>query len=391
MSSIGRTRQAALLVAPALLAAAVGCREDVASPTGPDLGSGHSTAAAVAPLSFRQISTGSSHACGVTTGDRAYCWGTSTLSPAAVATDLRFQQVRAGLQYTCGLTTDSRIYCWGANNRGQLGNGSSSQSSSVPVPVAGDRRYSLLRTGQSHACANTKSGVTLCWGANYNGQLGDGTTTDRRSPRRVIGGLAFVRLSAGGAHTCGVTSSNEAYCWGLNNGGQLGDATSNERHSPNPVKGGLAFALVSAGLGHSCGVTTDHKAYCWGRGATGQLGYGGTDRRGQPIAVAGGLAFSGVSTGNAHTCGVTTAKLAYCWGLNSSGQVGDGTNLNQRLTPVAVAGGLHFDAVLASFNHYTCGIATNDRGYCWGENTFGYLGDGTTENRSTPTAITPPI
>ena len=116
---------------------------------------------------------------------------------------------------------------------------------------------------------------------------------------------------------------------------------------------------VSAALGHSCGVTTDHRGYCWGRGATGQLGYGGTDRKGRPILVAGGIAFSGITTGNAHTCGTDTGGRAWCWGLNASGQVGDGTSLNQRLTPVRVSGGLRFDAVLASFNAYTCGIATS--------------------------------
>lgn len=390
MPRIPRTHQAVLLVAPALLIAAIGCRDDTALPVGPDFTTAP-LAAAVAPLSFRHISTGSSHACGVATDDRAYCWGGSTSRPAAVPTDLRFREVRAGAYFTCGLTTDSRIYCWGANDIGQLGNGSSDPSSDVPVQVAGSRRYSLLRVGLFHACANAMSGATFCWGANYYGQLGDGTTTNRRSPRKVIGGFTFARLNAGGYHTCGVTSSNQAYCWGVNNHGQLGQGNSIERHSPVAVKGGLAFAQVSAGGGHSCGVTTDHKGYCWGSGASGQLGYGETGRRGLPVAVAGGLAFSGISTGSAHTCGTTILKRVYCWGFNGAGQVGDGTSGNLRLTPVPVAGDLRFDAVLASFNAYSCGIATDGRGYCWGENTLGYLGDGTTDNRSTPTPIAPPI
>jgi alpha-tubulin suppressor-like RCC1 family protein len=341
-------------------------------------------------LSFRHISAGDSHACGVTTDNGAYCWGQSRLVPTAVLTALRFREVRAGLQFTCGLTTDSRIYCWGTNVRGQLGAGSSRDSSGVPLAVAGDRRYSLLRVGRSHVCANNLAGATFCWGGNDHGQLGDGTTTDRRSPRRVGGGRTFVRLSTGGAHTCGVTASHQAYCWGFNNSGQLGDGSSIERHLPNPVKGGLEFGQVTAGLSHSCGVTTGHAAYCWGRGSTGQLGYGDTDRRGRPIAVAGGLSFSGVSAGNAHTCGNTTSGRAYCWGFNSDGQVGDGTNLNQRLTPVAVVGGLRFDAVLAAFNNYTCGLATDSHAYCWGENSLGYLGDGTTQDRSSPTPVAPP-
>ena len=135
-----------------------------------------------------------------------------------------------------------------------------------------------------------------------------------------------------------------------------------------------------------------HAAYCWGTGSNGVLGYGGTGRRGRPVAVAGGLEFSGVSTGSAHSCGVTTAGRVYCWGFNGNGQIGDGTNLNQRLTPVPVAAsGLRFNSVLASGGAFTCGVGTDNHGYCWGTNNLGQLGDGSTQDRSVPTAVAPPI
>ena len=383
-------RRIALLVAPALLAAAVGCREDDVSPTAPDLTSGQSVAAAAVPLSFRHIGTGDWGACGVTTDNRAFCWGNFVIRPTAVATGLRFLEVRPGLQFTCGLTTDARIFCWGSNTRGQLGNGSTVDSSAVPVEVKGNRRWSLLRVGQNHSCANTTSGVTFCWGGNTYGQLGNGTTTDRRAPAKVSGGLELVRVSAGAAHTCGVTASHQAYCWGFNNHGQLGDGTSNQRLVPIGVKGGLAFAVIAANGTQSCGVTTGHAAYCWGTGSNGVLGYGGTGRRGRPVAVAGGLEFSGVSTGSAHSCGVTTAGRVYCWGFNGNGQIGDGTDLNSRLTPVPVASGPRFNSVLASRGAFTCGVGRDNRGYCWGTNNLGQLGDGTTQDRSVPTAVAPP-
>ena len=126
-------RRTALLVAPALLAAAVGCREDDGSPTTPDLTAGRTVAAAAVPLSFRHIGTADLGACGVTTDNRAFCWGNFVTRPTAVATGLRFLEVRPGLQFTCGLTTGARIFCWGSNTRGQLGNGSTVDSSAVPV------------------------------------------------------------------------------------------------------------------------------------------------------------------------------------------------------------------------------------------------------------------
>src|SRR4051794_37301887 len=123
-------RRTALLLAPVLLGAAVGCRGDV-SPTAPDRAADQSVAPAPLPLSFRHIGTGDWGACGVTTDNRAFCWGNFVTRPTAVATGLRFLEVRPGLQFTCGLTTDARIFCWGSNTRGQLGIGSMVESSAV--------------------------------------------------------------------------------------------------------------------------------------------------------------------------------------------------------------------------------------------------------------------
>jgi alpha-tubulin suppressor-like RCC1 family protein len=388
--------------AAGLLVAGAGCGGDAASPTPPE----PVPAVAAAPLAFRQMSTGSTHACGLTTENRAYCWGLNpygqlgnasfsggeTTTPVAAVSDRRFLEVRVGVDYTCGLTTDNRIYCWGLNTEGQLGDGAGSQYSLGPVPLAGGRRYRLLRTGPGHGCAITLADVTFCWGTNQHGQLGDGTTTNRRAPVKVAGGITFLRVSTGGSHTCGVTSARKAYCWGLNANGQLGNRNSTTRLTPGVVSDGLPFILVSAGTAHTCGVTTDNKAYCWGWNYYGQLGDGTKDRRSRPTAVAGGRTFSGVSPGGTHTCGVTTAKVAYCWGWNYYGQVGDGTDgfSSTRLTPTAVAGGHLFNAVAAAAG-YACGVGTDTRGYCWGQNNGGYLGDGTTIHRSTPVPVASPM
>ena len=380
-----------------LLAATLGCGEEAREPTAPDM------AAASSALTFRRLASSGTHTCAVTTDNRAYCWGLigeivsgDLTRPNAVATGLRFLEVHAGIRFSCGLTTDNRIYCWGDNTDGQLGNGSTSQFSAVPVALAGGRRFRLVRAGAGHACGITLAGVTFCWGLNEQGQLGDGTKTNRRAPVRVVGGITFQRLSAGNFHNCGVTAENKAYCWGKNDRGQLGDRTSTTRLKPVPVFGGLAFSVIGAGGAHTCGVTTDHIGYCWGLNTSGQLGDGTTDRHGRPLPVAGGLSFSGISAGLTHSCGVTTGKRAYCWGYNFFGQLGEGTNATEdpfilrRLNPVAVKGGLLFNSVIAAKGLYTCAITTDDLGYCWGENTAGYLGDGTKTDRSAPVPVAPP-
>jgi alpha-tubulin suppressor-like RCC1 family protein len=135
-------------------------------------------------------------------------------------------------------------------------------------------------------------------------------------------------------------------------------------------------------------VTTVGVAYCWGLNINGALGNGTTTSSLTPVAVSGGLTFAVVSTGNSFTCGVTTAGAAYCWGLNDSGQLGNGTTTNS-VTPVAVSSGLTFATVSASVvsSADACGVTTAGAAYCWGQNTYGALGNGTTTNSLTPVAV----
>ncbi len=254
--------------------------------------------------------------------------------------------------------------------------------------------FDQVSAGFFHSCGVTPDHRAYCWGQNLFGQLGDGTTTNSLTPVAVAGGLRFRQVSAGARHTCGVTLGNVAYCWGPNFTGQLGDGTTTNRLTPVAVAGGLRFHEVSAsGNGdHTCGVATGNVAYCWGANFNAQLGDGTANNfRLTPVSVAGGLRFRQVSAGGIHTCGVATNNRAYCWGTNLFGQFGNGAINNGPQvvvtpTPVAVAGGLRFHQVDAGTIH-TCGVSTDNRAYCWGDNEFGLLGDGTTTTRLTPVAV----
>jgi alpha-tubulin suppressor-like RCC1 family protein len=191
-----------LFPVPALLGVIFACREAPVSPTNPDVVPTAGSASAAAPLVFRAISAGIEwHSCGVTTADKAYCWGrnssgelgdgTSTrrLKPRTVAAGgLLFEATSPGVFHTCAMTPNGRAFCWGANDRGQLGNGSP-QGSVTPVGVDGGLRFDAVSVGVvgSHACGVTVDGVAYCWGDNRAAQLGDGTTEDRRVPVPVSG------------------------------------------------------------------------------------------------------------------------------------------------------------------------------------------------------------
>jgi alpha-tubulin suppressor-like RCC1 family protein len=398
------TRRLSPLLAVVVLLAALSCREETESPAGP----GPQTELAVPSvqaLSFRVVSPGGFHTCGVTTENLAYCWGANSsgqlgdgttidrLTPVPVAGGRRFLTVSADgggnttLGYTCGVTTSNRVFCWGANTDGQLGDGTTVQRLTPVRALAPGLLFRTVDAGDRHACALTTDDRAYCWGNNPFGQVGDGTTDlDRRKPVPVTGGRRFIQVSAGFRHTCGVSTNNRAYCWGGNHTAELGDGTVTERPAPNPISSGRRFSRISAGAGHSCAVSTDGRAFCWGSGSAGQIGDGNPYLRHIPRAVAGGLLFRQISAGNGYTCGVTTNAGNYCWGWNWSGQLGDGTQ-TIRLTPTPLAGEKRFNVLRAGRHNHTCGVTAGSRAYCWGWNYWGQLGDGTTTDRLKPVPV----
>jgi alpha-tubulin suppressor-like RCC1 family protein len=396
----------AFLATGALLLTAVGCRDDAGLPGEPTGTSAEAGVTAATALTFRQLSAGDSHTCGVTDGDQAYCWGdgfpgkvgngtytfefcmddeSCITQPVAVVGNLRFRAVSAGWNHTCGVTTEGLAYCWGSNARGQLGIGTTSPStcfgneseipcSTRPVAVVGGLRFRNVSAGWQHTCGVAPDNRAYCWGYNAYGQLGDRTTTNSPTPRAVAGGRRFLSVSAGVHHTCGITTENRAYCWGWNAYGQLGDSTEVAmRLGPVLVTGGRRYQQLDAGGYHTCATTIYYRAFCWGRGDGGQLGTGKASSSSWPRRVAGGLSLERVTAGGGHTCGEARDNRAYCWGSGV-------------LRPVAVTGGLSFAQLTAGGVH-TCGRTPAAVAYCWGGNTYGQLGDGTRESRPTPTPV----
>jgi alpha-tubulin suppressor-like RCC1 family protein len=217
-------------------------------------------------LHWRQVIAGASHTCGVTTNDKGYCWGANNFGelgdgtstqhskPTAIAGGLAFREVQPGGGFyidfagepeaedghSCGVTTDNKAYCWGLNESGVLGTGSP-DNSRTPAKVTGGRRFRFVNTGVLHACGVTLANAVFCWGGNQYGQLGDGSSMDfqpRLSPVRVAGNLSFSSVSAFtlGNHSCGwTTTDGHAYCWGINDFGQLGDGSRTNRPTPVAV------------------------------------------------------------------------------------------------------------------------------------------------------------
>ncbi|WP_238613356.1 RCC1 repeat-containing protein [Candidatus Oscillochloris fontis] len=348
------------------------------------------------------IAAGDDHTCAITTGGAVSCWGrngysqlgdetTTQQSTPVVVKGLSSSvaAIAAGDDHTCAMTTVGGVACWGRNWSGQLGDGTTTQRS-TPVNVEGlSSGVAAIAAGDDHTCALSTSGGVTCWGNNESGQLGDGTTTQRSTPVNVEGlSSGVAAITAGGSHTCALTDDGGVTCWGANGSGQLGDGTTTQRSTPVDVAGlSSGVVAITAGGSHTCALTTDGGVTCWGANWYGQLGDGTTTQRRTPVNVAGlSSGVAAIAAGDNHTCALTTGGAVLCWGRNAEDQLGDGTRTNHS-TPVQVEGLSSGVAAIATGYAHTCALITSGEVACWGWNWYGQLGDGTTNQRMTPVAV----
>ena len=280
-----------------------------------------------------------SHTCALAVTGTVSCWGwnvfgqlgdgttTDSYVPVAVKGLANVREIGVAALHTCSITNKHGVVCWGANSHGQLGNETTTDSLS-PVAVSGlssGVRSLALGDGGS-SCALTLSGKVLCWGENRSGQLGNGTTSDTSLPQQVSGIPPVSALSTGLDHTCAVTTTGALYCWGHNAFGQLGDGTTTSTTSPVLVSGLSAVASVSAGGYFTCAVTKKGAAFCWGSNQVGALGNGSNVSQSLvPIAVSGlSSGVTSVSAATLHACALTRSGHALCWGYNNFLELGAG-------------------------------------------------------------------
>jgi alpha-tubulin suppressor-like RCC1 family protein len=316
--------------------------------------------------------------------------GTTTDSPTPL--DVRgltsvIIALAAGYEHTCALTAGGGVKCWGWNQVGQLGDGTTTDRL-TPVDVSGLTGVNAISAGGGHTCALTAAGGVKCWGNNWAGQLGDGTTTNHLTPVDVRGlASGVIALTAGINHTCALTAVGGVKCWG-SNGGKLGDGTTSNRLTPVDVSGlsNGVIAIVS-NVYHTCALMAGGGVKCWGKNDYGQLGDGSkTDGR-TPVDVSGiSSAVTALAVGYGHTCALTALGTVECWGWNTHGQLGDGTTTD-RLMPVTVSEHTSGFTTLMAGDLHTCALTATGGIKCWGYNEFGELGDGTTADRLIPVDV----
>ena len=351
------------------------------------------------------IAAGGYHTCALSSAGAVQCWGenahgelgtgttTNSSTPVAVSgLASGVVAVATGRSHTCALTSAGALQCWGDNQFGQLGDGRQDTISRMPVAVSRlSGRVVAVAAGAYHTCALSSAGAVQCWGENAHGELGTGTTTNSSTPVAVSGlSSGVVAIATGKSHTCALTGAGALQCWGDNQFGQLGDGRQ-DAISRTPVAGsrlsGRVLA-VAAGDFHTCALSSTGAVQCWGENAHGELGTGTTTNSSTPVAVSGlSRGVLAIAAGKSHTCALTGAGALQCWGDNQFGQLGDGRQHTFSRTPVAVSRLSSGVVAVAAGDFHTCARTSGGATECWGENTYGALGDGTTTNSSTPVAV----
>jgi alpha-tubulin suppressor-like RCC1 family protein len=252
--------------------------------------------------------------------------------------------VSLGQHHSSAITETGKLYTWGFNNYGQIGDGTTTNiSTPTLIDSFGGEKIVSVSLGTYHTSAITETGKLYTWGYNYYGQLGDGTTTQRNTPTLIdaFGGEKIVAVSLWGNHSSAITETGKLYTWGYNTQGQLGDGTTTQRNTPTLIDafGGEKIVAVSLGQHHSSAITETGKLYTWGFNNYGQIGDGTTTNRPTPtlidafggekiVAVSLGGFWNSSSDNTYHSSAITETGKLYTWGRNHVGQLGDGTTTN---------------------------------------------------------------
>ena len=359
------------------------------------------------------------------------------------------RSLSAHWQHACAVLVDGSVVCWGSNSSGQLGDGTQ-VNRAQPVAVPNLQNVVAVATGLSHTCAMT-AGAIRCWGDNSQGQLGSnasGASGAMVQPTLVPIVIDPVAIAAGAQHTCAVRLNGQVLCWGQNSSGQLGEGSMSSLAEPVPVTGLTNGVKVTAGATFSCAATNDGAIFCWGDDHYGQLGTGHDVFR--PVATTIALSADQVTAGGAHSCAVGHAVLPgdadgfVCWGSEQAGQLGDngdersfaagadraaagpGRHLRRRAAQLRrrqvgralvlgarlertartrppgrhalsrsrsrLPSGANQATAVAGGGAHSCVLVDPADGlggeiFCFGDNSYGQLGDGTLTSRPTPALV----
>lgn len=350
------------------------------------------------------ITTGAHHACAITPSPDGsiYCWGRNDFGqlgtgntqnsslPVKVQSISQAVAVAAGEYHTCAVLVTGQVNCWGSGFFGQLVNGSNNSTSNIPLVIPNLTDAVDIASGYDHTCVLTNSGGLKCWGRNDSGQLGTGSTS---SPLGVVTPTGFSNgvssFGLGDFHTCVVNSAGALFCFGWNNDGQLGLGDFSQRSLPTAVGSPLNSGVTNVGGGYNmtCARKNDGTAYCMGRNNLFQLSKATPTSSNLPLLGDVSGLFGKITMSRASGYAAKNDGSLGSWGGNDKGQLGNGSTSGSFVSQTVT--GLSTGAIknFSSKNLFACVVLEGGAVNCVGDNTYGQLGNGTTN----PTGVGSPV
>ncbi len=338
----------------------------------------------------------------------AWSWGNSTTSighgwqvhaihpvPITLPAPFSVVDIDAFERHGCLVDNHHNAWCWGHNASGQIGDGTNNPA---PWPTTVSTlgiyfsKISKISVGFAHSCALTTTGMAVCWGVGANGTIGNGANVNVNTPTNSSMPVDrhFTDISSCAHFSCALADNGSLYCWGSNLDGQLGIGNTTNRNIPTRViLDHVSFVQFDTAHDSVCGIVTDGRMYCWGRNNYGQLGLGDYVMRTLPALrdPPPGATWKQVAMGFYHGCGLSTDDRVWCWGQNNFGQLGTDTETNSPV-PLEVIIPAPVRSIAAGGN-ISCAQTDEGDVWCWGHNVYGQIGQ-PMENHFAPTPLVKP-
>jgi len=292
-----------------------------------------------------ELTAGFTHTCARSKEGRVWCWGRAVSGGGCTPTALGDEGMSCfGYGTACGSILDGRT-----------------DSHATPWLI-GDLGHSVdIDARSSTSCALSGEGVVRCFGAPSRCEKTGRRIAEVRTVATIAGANS---LSIGNGHYCVTRIAGEVSCWGDNDHGQLGDGTTSARQTPRPVANLQGVKELALGAAHTCALHDDGRVLCWGFNVSGQLGSGTAKSQPAPVQVQGLSDATQIVAGMWHTCALRRDGEVVCWGENEYGSLSDGTH-KDRVAPTPIAQATRAVAIAAS-DYRTCIMDASRRVTCWG-------------------------